>query len=117
MKKETEEFMARLEQLENLTLAEQYQLKRELDECANTPHAKIHELITKKRRECYYFLLRQNWLSKIFKRWYRLHRANELAFHVFLKQEFNSPTYHRWCRFSNRLNRLTRGNNPWHEGG
>lgn len=117
MKKDTDEFIASLAKLEKMTLAERYQLKRDLQAYANSPQAKFHDWLTKVKRDGYYFLLNQDWLSHIFKRWYRLHRMNELAFNQFMKQEFNSPGFHRWNRFSNRLNRLSLGGNPWHEAG
>ena len=115
MKNKEDEVVRFLAELENMTLAEQYQLKQELKAYINSPQAKVLLWLAKGRRDSCYFLLKQDWLSHFFERWFRLHRLNEFALCQLLRQKLDSDSYNRWNRFSNRLNRLSLGRSPWRD--
>lgn len=111
---EDEKTRKMLSDLQNLTLAEQFQLKRALKAYMRRPDVRLTLWLDDRFRLLKKWILLSDLIMATLPRLGRLYRLNELALCQSLRSKHGSKERGKWTRFSNRLHRLSEGRNPWH---
>lgn len=112
-----------LKDIESMTLAEQMQLKRELEKRLKRPEIRfqcwVEDLMFKWKEQLRNRLLSHPLVASLFPRLHRLHQLNNFAFEMVcvmtINGQYDSVECQRWNRFSNRLHRLTGKHSPWYD--